>query len=233
MRHGASIQSLALGALAALGCHNPSASEPGVLEVAVAVTGLPTDTATHGVIVTLAGVGDLARQAIRYGGGTVAISGLPPGTHRVRLESPSSTCLVANAYLRATTIPAGDTTRVRFTVSCFGPPAVVFNRVSRDPLPSVERYILGSDGTVLAQVWGKNGLSDLRGVYAKEGDLFRFAFASDIQATGTPLGECLTIETNLELTLDTPVNRAGYCPGPREGALAGQIASAGAVQPGR
>jgi hypothetical protein len=215
---------IATGAILTLACHN--FSEPGetlgALEVVVTVTGMPTDSAAHAVLVTLAEHRDLPPQPVAYSGGSVLFPGLPAGTHAVRLEAPAATCWVTSRNPRAFTVAGGETSRVGFAVSCFGPPAIVLNRTSPHSQALEanvgalsERYVLEPGGTFRLQFRStRYGLGEYRGTYTMEGAEFRFVFDGngDWQASGTQLGPCLAVAYNLDMGL-SDFEDGEYCPG--------------------
>jgi hypothetical protein len=197
-----------LGAFLGLGCNDmPEPAEPnglpGAIEVSISVTGWPTDSGTHAVLITPEGQDTLPRHTVPYAGGSLRVPDLPVGTYLVRLESPPATCWVTNGNPRQAAITNGETSTVPFTVSCFGAPAVVFNRAN--PWRK-ERFILeGPNGIFRMQsISSAAPFADLLGTYTTQGDSLLFDFDVDRQwkAVGTIVGQCLRVEFNATMLWD-------------------------------
>jgi WD40 repeat protein len=225
MNRRASIGMIALGAVLTLACTEPS--EPGdvtgALEVHLTVDGLLTDSTTHAVVVSAAGLGELPPHSIAYAGGSVLISDLPAGTHSVRLESPAATCWVTNLNPRGFTVTGGQTSRVDFTASCFGAPDIVLDRTTPSSGSTSERYVLEPGGTFRLQFESAGwGFAEIAGRYTSDGLEYRFTFdgTGQQQATGTQVGQCLDIVYNDYMVL-SDFESGQFCVGGVPAVLAG------------
>ena len=210
----------AVAAIATLACTDaadPSRSDlsvnAGTLEVVVTVTGVTPGSASHTIIVTAAGRGELERRAVAGSGGRVFISDLPTGDQWVRLESPAG-CWIHNPNPVVVTILGGRTSRIGVSVSCAGPPDLVFYRSSpRSPDGSLERFVLEPDSAFRLQFFGASGLLEYRGAYSREDTLYRFSFDAnngEWWATGVLQSRCLEVAYSVDMSLSDFVDGT-YC----------------------
>lgn len=197
-----SIRMATLATVLALGCSAGSEPEaPGSVDVYLAVTGIPTDTTPHAVVVT-AGFSELSSRRVPYQGGNTRVTGIPAGSHSIRVETAEATCWVTSPNPQELTIVARETVQASFALSCFGPPARVYNRVEQGARAFSDRFIVEPDGTVRLQFLAPgHPIGEIRGFWSRSGFEYRLSFALDEWATGAVHGDCLSIRFSPRLSL--------------------------------
>ena len=151
---------LILAAALVAGCKDTTAPAPtpGRLQVSATTSGADLDP--DGYLVSVDGG---SAQAIGTNG-TLAVAGLPPGDHSVRLDGVAANCTVDGLNPRTATVAAAATVEAPFAVACValtGSVRVTTTTTGADPDP--DGYNVSVDGGA-AQAIGTNGtlsVSDL------------------------------------------------------------------------
>jgi hypothetical protein len=86
--------------------------------------------------------------------GTVIVPDLPAGEHQARLQGMADHCSVAGGNPRSVTVPAADTARISFEVTCRPPLSgrIAFAGFRPDGSLNTDLFIIGADGTGLVNL---------------------------------------------------------------------------------
>jgi len=215
--HIASVAAL-LGVTASLstGCTDAAAPMPttGAIGITAATTGVDLDADGYDV-----SVDGGARRAIGTNG-TMAISGLPPGDHVVRLDGVAANCTVRGSNPVQVSVAAGAMAEVPFALACTAPVTrLVFASVSAGHSSSCG---VTTDGA--AYCWGQNYTGQF-------GDGTTRATSSSPVPAAAGL-RFATVSAGSDFACGVTIDGAGYCWGSNGlGELGGGTSQSGSTTP--
>lgn len=218
-----SIGTLALAALAALGCDDDAAApvdpmpapEPPVAEptpagavVPVAVFGTRPDPDGYVVVLRAEDGDEVATREVEPEGGRARFGDLAPGLYAVSVESVAEGCTVEGENPRPFEARRGEISRLEYDVSCPGPDVIEVYRRTTSEHPA-DRYFLDEDGTFVLDV----GPAEYSGTYILVEPDARLFFDFDASASaggwsaeGFLSGDCMRVEYNIVMILSDFAN---------------------------